>query len=177
MITSVLKIAFFTKMEFIQSNVYPDLYLIKNPIKDTDSMHRMIKKMVLTKVNTEFLDKHRINELSENKMNTPLYRIRFYEYYSGTFFLIPFGEAGTDHFIENKEDPGGFISEELSHYHQYRISEFLIEYCENDSLNSIGKLHYYKGWDIIKTDTLLNQCNSHPQKELSEFAETVLDSN
>ncbi len=176
-LTSVLKVTFFTKMEFIQSDVYPDLYLIKNPIKDTDSIHRMIKNRVLKKVNTELLNAHGAADFSEYGMDPSSYRIRFYEYYTGTFFFIPFGEAGTDHFIENKEDPGGFSSEELSHYHQYRIAEFNIDYCENDTLNSVGRLYYYQGRDLIKTDTLLNQCIINKDEEPSEFVEPVSDSN
>jgi len=176
-LTGVLKVTFFTKMECIQSNVYPDLYLIKNPIKDTDSRHRLIKQIVLDKVHAEFLEKQETTNDPKNSMDPSSYRIRFYEYYTGTFFLIPFGEAGTDHFIENKEDPGGFSSEEISHYNQYRIAEFTIEYCKNDTLNSVGKLYYYDGWDLIKTDTLFNQCIINTDEESSEFAEPVSDNN
>ena len=88
---------FFKKMEFIPSKVYPDLYLIKYPIRDKDSLHKIIAKIVLQKVSNHF------KTPSKNTTAIVPYRIRFYEYYSGTPFFVPFGEAGTKHFIENKE--------------------------------------------------------------------------
>jgi hypothetical protein len=147
---------FFTKMEFIQSKVYPDLYLIKNPINDKDSIQKVIQKKVLQKVNTEFFYKHGANEFSKNRKDELSYRIRFYEHYTGTFFLIPFGEAGTVHFIENEEDPGGFSSEELSHYNKYHVAEFNLEYDKNNTLNVVGNLNYFKDGAVIKTDTIVN---------------------
>ena len=174
-VTNLIKVVFFTKMEFIRSNVYPNLYLIKNPVNNRDSIHKAIEEMVLKKVNTELLDKLEANEFSENLMNTSSYRFRFYEYYTGTFFLIPFGEAGTKHFIENEEDPEGFSSEELSHYNQYRIAEFNVGYCKNDTLHYVGRLNYYQGWDVIKTDTLFNQCIINKEETPLEDAESIFD--
>ncbi|NJM79134.1 MAG: hypothetical protein HC854_04895 [Flavobacterium sp.] len=40
-------------MEFIQSKVIPNLYLVKNPIKNKDSLQNDIKKVVLDKVNSQ----------------------------------------------------------------------------------------------------------------------------
>lgn len=160
---------FFKNMEFVQSKVYQDLYLIKHPIKDKDSLHGFIEKMILQKVNAQI-------ETSSKTIILP-YSIRFYEYYNGTPFFIPFGEAGTTHFIENKEDPGGFSSEEISNYNTYRIAEFNLDYCKNDSLNYIGTINYYKGWDVIKTEIFLNQCVINKEKEPSEDAEPAFEGN
>ena len=152
---------FFKSMKFIPSKVYPDLYIVKYLIEDKDSLHKVIEKIVLQKVN--------------NQLKTPFenvtvpYRISFYEYYNGTSFLIPFGEAGTTHFIEHKEDPGGFSSEELSHYSQYLMAEFNLEFCKNDTLNYIGTVTYYEKGERIKTVSLINQCEIKSMVEPSEI--------
>ena len=174
-LTSVMKLAFFTKMEFIQSNVYPDLFLIKNPVSERDSIQRAIEEMVLKKVATEFLDNQEAYEFSEKQDAGSSYRLRFYEYYNGTSLLIPFGEAGTVHFIDHLEDPGGFTSEELVHYSKYRVAEFNLDYCKNDTSNYAGILNFYKNWDIIQKDTLIDQCQSIRNTDSSESAEIVSD--
>lgn len=160
---------FFKNMEFIQSKVYPDLHLVKYPIKDKDSLHKIIEKMVLQKVSNHY------ETSSKNTRAIVPYRIRFYKYYSGTPFFIPFGEAGTTHFIENKEDPGGFSSEEISHYNTYHIAEFNLKYCRNDSLNYVGTINYYQDWDIIKTDIIINHCKPPKIESTVEEAESVSD--
>ena len=174
-LTSIIKIAFFTKMEFIQSKVYPNLYLVKNPIKDKDYIHRIIKKRVLQKVNAKLLDDNGTNEFSRKLREEPPYGISFYEYDTGTFFLIPFGDAGTVHFIKNKEDPGGFSSEELYNYDQFRIAEFKVAYCKSDSLHHTGILLYYQGRDVIKTDTLFNQCIIKKEAAALEDVDIVIE--
>ena len=174
-LTSIVKMVFFTKMEFIQSKVYPNLYLVKNAIKDKDSIHRMIKKRVLEKVNNVLLDDNGANEFSRKLMEEPPFGISFYEYDTGTFFLIPFGDAGTVHFIENKEDPGGFSSEELYNYDQFRIAEFKVTYCKSDSLHHTGILRSYQGKDVIKTDTLFNQCIIKKEEAPIEDVDIVIE--
>ena len=158
----LIKFAFFTKMEFISSKVYPDLYLVKNPVNNKDSIHSAIKRMVQEKVNNKFITEI-ISKDSFEKRGVP-YRLRFYEYYTGTPIFVPFGEAGTTHFIEHEEDPGGFSSEEISNYNAYRIAEFYLKYCDADSLNFVGTIDYYQNWEIIKTDTILNQCKINTAK-------------
>ena len=161
-------------MKFIQSKVYPDFQLVKYPIKDRDSLHKIIEKMVLKKVNSEFFNNNEKYDFSKNSTTAVPYSIRFYEYYTGTPFFVPFGEAGTTHFIENKEDPGGFTSEEICHYNTYRIAEFNLKYCPNDSLNYIGTINYYQGLDIIEKDIILNQCRQPKiEEEVYEEAESV----
>ncbi len=176
-LTGVIKVVFFTKMEFIQSKVYPNLYLVKNAIKDKDSIHRIIKIRVLEEVKTKFHDDNGANEFSRKLMEEPPFGISFYEYDTGTFFLIPFGDAGTVHFIENKEDSEGFSSEELSHYNQFRMAEFKVAYCNSDSLHYMGILKYYQIRDVIKTDTLFNQCIIKKEETYFEDAESAFDLN
>jgi hypothetical protein len=168
---------FFKNMRFIQSEVYPDLYLVKYPVKDKDALHEVIEKMVLEKVNGEFFKAKEEYDSSKNYISSVPYSIDFYEYYTGTPLFVPFGEAGTAHFIEHKEDPGGFSSEEISHYTPYRIAEFDLKYCPNDSLHYVGTINYYQGWDIVKTEMLINQCDLIRDEKPSEPAEAVFDSN
>ena len=158
-LSMLIDIVFFTKMEFIQSKVYPDLYIIKNPIDNKDSLHNDIKKMVLEKFNSQV-----VNQISKYKRIIPndsivvlQYTIDFYEYNKGSIF-IPFNDAGTYYFIENKEDPGGFSVEVLDMYPQYHMAQFNLKFCKNDTVNYFGTIDYYKNWDIIKTDTIINLC-------------------
>lgn len=151
-------------MKFIQSKVYPSLYLIENEINDRDSLNKLIKQMVIKKMNSEFIGKEEKYKLKyqytpDSPSITYLhYSLDFYTYFVG-WGENPFGEAGTAHFIENEEDPGGFSSEELDHYKKYKIAEFYITSCEKDTVNYIGILRYYKNDEITKTDTLINNCN------------------
>jgi hypothetical protein len=72
--------------------------------------------------------------------------------------FIPFNDAGTYYFIEHEEDPGGFSVEVLDMYTNYHIAKFNLKFCKNDTINYFGTIDYYKGWKIIKTDTLINLC-------------------
>ncbi|MFD2562912.1 hypothetical protein [Aquimarina rubra] len=139
---------FFVKMEFIQSKVYPDLYIIKNPTEDKNVLQKAIKTIVLEKT------KKNLN----NSISDVEHSIDFYEYTKGSFF-IPFNDAGTYYFIDHEEDPGGFSVEVLDMYSNYRIAEFSLQRCQEDTSSYYGKLKYYKDAKIIKTDTILNSCD------------------
>ncbi|KFF05763.1 hypothetical protein B0A68_17840 [Flavobacterium reichenbachii] len=147
-------------MEFIQSKVYPKLYLIKDPINNRDSLNTIIKKMVVQKMNAEFIGKEnkykeKYQYSSESPSRTDLYySLSFYRYYKG-WGTNPFGEAGTEHFIQNKEDPGGFSSELLEHYYEYKIAEFDIAFCKNDTINYFGVLRYFQNGEEKTTDTII----------------------
>ncbi|MCU0352024.1 MAG: hypothetical protein MUF43_14540 [Flavobacterium sp.] len=151
-------------MKFIQSKVYPGLYLIENEINDRDSLNKLIKKMVIKKMNIEFIGKEgKYKSKYQFTPNSPSrtdldYYLDFYTYFVG-WGTDPFGEAGTAHFIENKADPGGFSSEELDHYRKYKIAEFYISFCEKDTVNYVGVLRYFRNDEITKTDTIINNCN------------------
>lgn len=152
---------FFVQMEMIQSKVYPNIYLIKNPIKNRDSLNIIIKEMIVQKMdaqidhNKEILKtKYKYGTWSLPEIDAS---IRFYEYYN-SWGIHPFGEAGTAHFIENKEDPGGFSSELLEHYQTYKISEFSLRYCNIDSNAYYGHLTHWRDGVIIKKEKLFNSC-------------------
>lgn len=146
-LVSLVDTFFFKKMEFIQSKVYPNVYLVKNPLEDKDSLNSAIKKMSL----------RQWSDSSNNNTVKGDLSIRFYEYYK-TWGIIPFGEAGTAHFIENKESPDGFSNELLQHYNNHKIAEFNSRPCINDTLNFFGNLTYYTHGIRIHTELILNGC-------------------
>ncbi|WP_338360061.1 hypothetical protein [Yeosuana marina] len=126
---------FFQNMEFIQSNVYPDLYLVKHPIKDKDSINNMIEKRVLA-------------QLQNGNTNTT----QFYEYTTAWGF-----QNGTKHFINHKEDPGGFSSEELNNYQEFKMAYFSLSKSKKDTLNYYGILRYFKDGYEVKKDTIFKK--------------------
>ncbi len=140
-----IKKIFFTNMEFIQSNVYSNLYIVENPIKDKEAL----KKVIVEKIKEHLKTKHKqTKELSYSDTKS----IYFYEDGGMTFGFL--GEAGTTYFINHEEDLGGFVSEEIGMYQEFRMAEFYYKSCENDSTKTCGELDYYQEGEFIKTDTL-----------------------
>ncbi len=132
---------FFVNMEFIQSKVYPDLYLVKHPVKDKNKIDNTIKNAVIQHfTTTEKIDS--------------TYTLRFYEYTNNWNPLLIFGDAGTAHFIDHEEDPGGFTTEELSMYLNYKLATFKTVLSNNDNNTLSGVLQYYSEGSPTKTDTL-----------------------
>lgn len=160
-------------MQFIQSEVYPRLYLLKNEINDQDSVNRLIKEMVVRKMNSEFVGNEEVHKYKyQYDEDSPVrrdlhYSLRFYTYFEGGG-VNPFGQAGTAHFIKNKEDPGGFSSEELDHYRDYLRASYDVSFCDNDTVNYIGILRYYRNGDEIQKDTIINKCGPTPVVQLSK---------
>ncbi len=142
LLSGLIHEVFFEKMEFIQSKVYPNLYLIKNPIDDRDSINKIIKNKILQEVNNQFV---------VNKSNVDDNRIRFYEYTSAWGF-----SNGTKHFIENEEDPGGFSSEVLNNYQEYQMAYFELKQCKSDSLNYFGNLIYFKDGLEVNNEIIID---------------------
>lgn len=135
---------FFTKIKFIQSKVYPDLYLIKNPIKDKGILQNTIKDFVITTV------KDNEKATVSRKVKYPL---RFYKYVKSWNPLV-FGDSGTAYFIENEEDLGGMVVEDLSIYTKHKLATFMMIPDKKDTTFSYGILAYYKEGYVVKTDTL-----------------------
>lgn len=136
MLAKTIDVLFFTKMEFIQSKVYPDLYLIKHPVKDKNALNKAIRDFITEK----FEDK------------TPNLSFRFYEYYKSWNPFI-FGDSGTAYFIDNEEDLTGIVVEDLSIYKKQKLATFNT-IVKKDSTNKYGLLHFFENGYIIKTDTL-----------------------
>lgn len=149
---------FFTKMEFIQSKAIPNLYIVKNPLENKDSLRNEIKRIVLKNV-TNQIEKYKRTKQNDSVVDV-IYTVDFYEYSKGSVF-IPFGDAGTYYFIENEEDPGGFSVEVLDMYPKYHIAQFNLKFCKNDTTCYFGTIDYYKNWDIIKTDTIISEINEN----------------
>jgi hypothetical protein len=150
-------------MEFVNSKVYKGLYLVKKPIGDRDSLDALIRKTVVRKMTEEFVGKEnkykwRDSHTSDRSFDYSYY-LRYYEYYKG-WGSSPFGEAGTEHFLEHKEDPGGFSSELLEYYDKYKIAEFDIIVCNKDTNGYVGLLRYFKNEELVKTDTIVDLCKN-----------------
>lgn len=145
---------FFIKMEFIQSNVYPNLYLVKNEIKNRDSLNNIIKKRVVEKIDLNFIANGK--KYTENTHKAPYAVLAFYNY-SKSSRLSMFQDYGTAYFIDNKEDLGGFSVEDLSMYQNEKLATFNIRFYKNDSTQHYGVLEYYRNGNLMKTDTIVLQ--------------------
>lgn len=145
---------FFVKMEFIQSNVYPNLYLVKNEIKDRDSLHAIIKSRVI-----EMIDKNLINNQKVYTANTheaPYAVLAFYSY-SKSSRLSVFQDYGTAYFIDHEEDLSGFSVEDLGMYHNEKLATFNIRPNKKGTTQHYGLLEYYENGYVVKTDTVALQ--------------------
>jgi ABC-type multidrug transport system fused ATPase/permease subunit len=147
LLSGLIHKVFFEKMEFIQSKVYPNLYLVKHPINDRDSLNKIIKNKILHEVNNPFIG----NKNSNNEN-----RIRFYEYTTAWGF-----SNGTRHFIENEEDPGGFSSEVLNNYQELQMAYFELKQCKNDSLKYFGNLIYFKDGLEVNNEIIIDDCKDN----------------
>lgn len=138
---------FFKNMHFIQSNVYHNLYLIRYPEKDQVVVQEAIQKKIKEHLQTE-------DALGHTATYTGEHIIYFYEYSKHFAFNI-FQDAGTHYFIENEEDLGGFVSEELGMYTQYGIAEFYVEPCQTDSKLYCGEINYFYEGEFLKAEKLV----------------------
>lgn len=142
-------------MEFIQSKVYKNMYLIKNPINNRDSIQSSIKQICLQKMNNEFLgnEKKYKNYNSDSTSVWLNYDFDFYNYSDNWL------GSNTAHFIENEEDDGGPTSIHfLSEIQNEKLASFRINYCKNDTINYYASITYYNKEREIKTDTIINKC-------------------
>ena len=144
----------FVKMEFIQSNVYPNLYLVKNEVKNRDSLNNIIKKIVVEKIDLNFIDNGK--KYIENTHKAPYAALAFYNYSKSSRLSI-FQDYGTTYFIDHEEDLGGFSVEDLSMYQNEKLAIFNIRLYKNDSTQHYGLLEYYEKGDVVKIDTIILQ--------------------
>ncbi|WP_375239118.1 hypothetical protein, partial [Aurantibacter sp.] len=146
---------FFQKMEFIPSKVYPNLFLIKHPVKDTIALRLAIKNKILKEIKDPFVSNNDAFKFRSTKINknTIDYTIRFYKHTTAWGF-----NNGTKHFIDNKEDPGGFSSETLSNYDAFQLAYFNVSNCKTDSLKYRGELIFFQKGREVKRDTIINLC-------------------
>lgn len=127
------------KVEFVQSKVYKNLFLIKNFPKEDSLLKKDIKL---------FLIKN--SYLYNYKQKNNYYNIEFYKY------TLDMG-----YFIEN-EEYDGFGAKVLSTHNDDLLGAFIISKCEKDSTKLVGELFYYglKGSDDgqKEIDTLIYNC-------------------
>ncbi|WP_281979968.1 hypothetical protein [Tenacibaculum mesophilum] len=152
-IGNTLNRLFFTKMEMIQSTVYPNLYLVKHPIKDRDSLNNIIKRKVIEVIGKNPIINQKI--YSENTYEAPYATLAFYTY-SKNSKLSVFQDYGTSYFIDNQEDLGGMIVEDLSMYQTQKLATYNIKAYKNDITRYYGALTYFKDAYPVKTDTINN---------------------
>ncbi len=148
-------------MEFVQSKVYKNMYLIKNPINNRDSIHSYIKQICLKKMKKEFIG----NEKKYKDYNND--RSKVWLNYDFDFYNYSDNWLGTNtaHFIENEEDDGGPTSMHfLSEIQNEKLARFNVNYCENDTVNYYASITYYNNESEIKTDTIINKCPKQPKK-------------
>ena len=121
------------KTEFIQSNVYPGLFLLKNPPKEDSLVKKEISLFLLKNL---------------PKIKKQEYYIDFYKYTSNTkYFLV-------------NEEYDGFGAQALSMYDKDLVASFSLSHCKTDSTKWIGKLRLYNEWgDHFKPDTIIYKCN------------------
>ena len=150
---------FFKNMRFIQSEVYPNLYLVKYPDKEYSKVQKAIQEKIKEHLQTEHKTGKPLAYTNENG-------IYFYEYGGMTFGFI--GDAGTGYFIDHEEDLGGFVSEELGMYQEYRLAEFYYDSCPEDSTLVCGEIDYFKAGEFLKVDSLKNIVSLpiYPKKKL-----------
>ncbi|MBN3581922.1 SH3 domain-containing protein [Algoriphagus aestuarii] len=143
---------FFRNMQFIQSEVYPNLYLVNYPDKDYSVVEEAIKEKIKEHLMSEFKTGKPLSYTGEKA-------IYFYELGGMTFGFI--GEAGTGYFIDHEEDLGGFVSEELGMYQDYRLAEFYYEPCPRDNLLVCGEINFFREGEYVKLETLKNLSSVH----------------
>ncbi len=138
---------YFTGMELIQSDVYPQLYLVKNRVANDEEVHRSIQKKVLEVINEQQSSESLTIKESEQ------YDFQFYEFTKGDW-----GAGGTAYFLDHEERVDGMMAELLAYYPNDLIAETSVQSCTDNSSNFMIVLHYFEKRRQIKTDTLFNFC-------------------
>lgn len=143
---------FFKNMHFIQSKIYPDLYLVKYPDMDQTILHQAIEEKISQHINNQFPAGKKLAYQRENS-------IFFYKYYK-VFPISIFQDAGTAYFLENEEDLGGFVTEEIGMYSKYKLAEFTYTPCKTNKSLSCGEVSYFDDGVLVKSDNIFNLVNS-----------------
>ncbi|WP_425637872.1 hypothetical protein ACPUEN_00420 [Algoriphagus yeomjeoni] len=139
-------------MRFIQSEVYPNLYLVKYPDKDYSVVEDVIKEKIKEHLKSEYKTGKPLSYTGEKA-------IYFYELGGMSFGFL--GEAGTGYFIDHEQDLGGFVSEELGMYQDYRLAEFYYEPCSRDNSLVCGEINFFREGEHVKVDRLEDLYSIH----------------
>ncbi|WP_268034837.1 hypothetical protein [Algoriphagus sp. PAP.12] len=147
-VTGILINHFFLKdMRFIQSEVYPNLYLVKYP----DENYSVVEEAIKEKIREHLKSEHKIGKKLSYTGENAIY---FYELGGMTIGFL--GDAGTGYFIDHEEDLGGFVSEELGMYINYRLAEFYYESCLHDSSLYCGEINFFREGEHHRVENLTN---------------------
>ncbi|SHO64319.1 hypothetical protein [Algoriphagus zhangzhouensis] len=138
---------FFKDMHFIQSEVYSNLYLVEYLDKDYSVVEEAIKEKIKEHLKSEHKTGKPLSYSGENA-------IYFYELGGMTLGFI--GDAGTGYFIDHEEDLGGFVSEELGMYTNYRLAEFYYDPCPQDASVYCGEINFFREGEHFRVDSLTN---------------------
>lgn len=139
---------FFKQMMLIQSEVYPNLYLAKYYENDENQLHSLIREKIKNHLS------HRVpvgKKLAYQKDNV----IFFYAYYKA-FPISVFQDEGTAYFLENEEDLGGLVTEELGMYFRYKLAEFYYAPCKSEPTLYCGEISYFNDGNLVKSERLTN---------------------
>ncbi|WP_169546104.1 hypothetical protein [Sneathiella aquimaris] len=139
---------FLKNMLFIQSEVYPDLYLIKYPENDQSVLHQAIQDTVKHHFSKRGAAGKKLAYENENA-------IFFYEYYKA-FPLSVFQDEGTAYFLDNEEDLGGLVTEEIGMYTQYKLAEFAYVRCKDEVTLYCGELRFFNENGVVKSVGISN---------------------
>lgn len=137
---------FYENMRFIQSEVYPNLYLVKYPDEDQNALQQAIHQQVVTHLSSEFPAGKTLAYENETS-------VFFYQYYKA-FPISVFQDEGTAYFLENEEDLGGMVTEELGMYRGYKLAEFNYTPCQANAPGHCGELRYFDEHGMVKSDRL-----------------------
>ena len=139
---------FYKHMRFIQSKVYPNLYLVKYPDEDQNALQQAIRQQLATHLSSEFPAGKTLAYEKETS-------VFFYQYYKALPISV-FQDEGTAYFIDNEEDLGGMVTEELGMYRKYKLAEFNYIPCQAEASGRCGELRYFNEHGLVKSDSLSN---------------------
>ncbi len=139
---------FFKNMAFIQSEVYPDLYLVKYPEKDQSVLHQAIQDSVKHHFSHGISTGKKLAYQNENS-------IFYYEYYKA-FPLSVFQDEGTAYFLDNEEDLGGLVTEEIGMYSKYKLAEFSYAPCKDEEALYCGELRFFNENGVFESVSISN---------------------
>lgn len=149
---SVLAIAIdhtlFRHMQLIQSAVYPNLYLVKYPQDNQEALKQAIRSAVTAHLRVDWPNGKKLAYQKENA-------IFFYAYYKAFPFSV-FQDEGTAYFLDNEEDLGGLVTEELGMYERYKLADFHYAPCASNTARRCGELRFFNAQGLMDSENLGN---------------------
>ncbi|MEL0167999.1 MAG: hypothetical protein VW877_07715 [Pseudomonadaceae bacterium] len=139
---------FFRHMQLIQSAVYPNLYLVKYPQDSQEALNQAIRDAVTAHLRVNWPNGKKLAYREENA-------IFFYAYYKAFPFSV-FQDEGTAYFLNNEEDLGGLVTEELGMYERYKLADFHHAPCTPNKALRCGELRFFNAQGLVESARLAN---------------------